>query len=248
MKMNVRGLIIKKTDVGDYDRAVSILTAEHGIIRAYANGARRIKSRKMASTGLLCYADFALSDSKGSYKIDEASPINVFFGLSPDIEALSLAQYFCELCLTFVEEEHSTENYLPLILNSLAFLENRKYPLRQIKAITEMRLLTLAGYMPDLYGCECEPRGVLKFDIEDGVLLCSNCADNQNYGLISINDTTVAALRYIVGAEFKKLYSFSVSNEDLENICNVCEAYTVARAEKNLKTLQFYNSIRLPEK
>lgn len=245
MKMNVKGLVIRQTHVGDYDRAVSILTHEHGIVKAFANGARRLKSRKMSSTGLLCYAEFSLSKTKDTYKIDEASPISIFYGLRSDIEALSLAEYFCELCQTFVEEEYTTDDYLPLILNSLAFLENKKRPLRLIKAVTELRLLTASGYMPDLSGCDCGNGTPFKFDIENGILCCNDCIEPDARQVITLNNTVVTAMRFITSCPFEKLYNFTLPDNDLELLVYTCEQYVLARAEHNLKSLQFYNSIRI---
>ena len=245
--MTVKGLIIRENNVGDYDRAVTILTKDHGIIRAFANGARRIKSRKMSSTGLLCYSDFSITSVRDTYRIDEASPIDIFFGLRSDFEALMLAEYFCELCQNFVEEEHSTSDYLRLILNSLAFLENKKRPARLIKAVTELRLLTLAGYMPDLSGCSCDTGAHLKFDTLGGVLVCADCRPENNRGVMTVNDTVVAAMRHITGCPFGRLYNFTLPCSDLDLLCSVCEGYVLMRADHGFPTLQFYNSIRLPE-
>ena len=244
-KLNIKGLVIRQTNVGDYDRAVSILTHEHGVVKAFANGARRLKSRKMSSTGVLSYAEFSLSKSRDTYKIDEASPITIFYGLRADIEALSLAEYFCQLCQTFVEEEYTTDDYLPIILNSLAFLENKKRPSRLVKAVTELRLLSVAGYMPDLTGCDCENALQFKFDIENGILCCNNCVDADTKQVVTLNNTVVAAMRFIITCPFEKLYNFTLPEQDLELLCGVSEQYVIARAEKNLRTLQFYNSIRI---
>lgn len=42
--------------------------------------------------------------------IDDAEPIEVFFGLRRDIAALSLAQYFCELAYLMVPEVRIPRN------------------------------------------------------------------------------------------------------------------------------------------
>ncbi len=244
-KVNTKGLVIRQTNVGDYDRAVSILTHKQGIISAFANGARRLKSRKMSSTGLLSYAEFSLSKNKDTYKIDEAEPITIFYGLRSDIEALSLAEYFCELCQTFIEEDYTTDDYLPLILNSLAFLENKKRPSRLIKAVTELRLLCAAGYMPDLSGCECQNSMHHKFDIQNGILCCNECVDENTTKVITLNNSVVAAMRFITSCPFEKIYNFTLPDNDLELLVYACEQYVIERAEKNLRTLQFYNSIRI---
>ena len=40
-----------------------------------------------------------------------------------------------------------------LLLNCLYMISERHYPCAQLKAIYELRALTLAGYMPDVLAC-----------------------------------------------------------------------------------------------
>ena len=45
----------------------------------------------------MTYSRLTLYRGRESYIVDDAKAIDVFFGLSEDIEKLSLANYFCEL-------------------------------------------------------------------------------------------------------------------------------------------------------
>lgn len=78
----------------------------------------------------------------------------MFYELRLDIEKLALAQYFCELMINIVPEGAETVPYLRLILNSLYFVANGKRPMPLIKAVFELRLLSLAGFMPNLVCCD----------------------------------------------------------------------------------------------
>lgn len=70
------------------------------------------------------------------------------------MEALSLALYFAQLMAELAPELDDAEPYLRLILNTLHLLSSGKRPQLQLKAIFEMRLLSIAGYMPNLVACE----------------------------------------------------------------------------------------------
>ncbi len=74
MQLSVKGLVIKEEQIGDYDRLVTLLTAEQGVLRAFATGARRVKSKKISSTALFAYSSFSLTEKKGTYRITEAEP------------------------------------------------------------------------------------------------------------------------------------------------------------------------------
>ena len=75
---------------------------------------------------MFCYSKLSLYKTKDSYIIDEAEPIETFFGLREDLERISLAQYFSELIMTLVQEEEIAEEYLRLMLNSLHFLSKAR--------------------------------------------------------------------------------------------------------------------------
>ena len=90
--ITTQGLIIKEISVGESDRLVTLFTREYGILRAYAPGAKSIKSKKGTATSLLTYSNFTIQRKKDTLRIYEASPIAVFFSMGSDIEALTVSQ------------------------------------------------------------------------------------------------------------------------------------------------------------
>ena len=122
MQMITDGIVIKENDVGEYDRAITVLTRDFGIIHAFAVGARRLKSKKNTSTSLLAYSRFSFADNGKSIRVDEATPIEMFFPLRYDIVRLSAAQYICELCGTLAPREEPAEMFLRIVLNTIFFL------------------------------------------------------------------------------------------------------------------------------
>ena len=51
----VKGLVLRVTNIGEADRLITIYTEECGIISAFAKGSRSLKSRKMSATMQFCY-------------------------------------------------------------------------------------------------------------------------------------------------------------------------------------------------
>lgn len=247
MKIITNGLIIREQNIGEKDKLVTVLTESHGIVKGFAHGAKDIKSAKCAATGLLNYSRLTLYKSKDSYIIGDAKTNRVFNGLRKNIESMYLAQYFCELAAFVCPKEQEAQEHLKLILNGLYLLsENKKDPLL-IKACIELRLMCLAGYMPDITMCkEC---GVYETDTmvflpKTGQLVCNNCYGNtfEEYK-ITLNPSVVTALRHCCYVEKEKLFSFSIPENDLKllNFCN--EEYMRFMLEKDFKTLQFLKSI-----
>lgn len=243
MKFKTNGLIIKEQSIGEQDKLVTVLTDSLGIIRAFVRRAKNIKSPKCASTGLLCYSELSVFENKGTYSIDEAQSIEMFIKLRNDMRTMSLAQYFCELCLHLCPKEQEATEYLRLILNALHLLCNDKKDPLLIKACVEMRLIGLCGYMPDLVMCaDCgkyESEQML-FIPKTGKLFCSTCAQkNGAYGIAS-PISVITALRHTFYADFEKLFSFSLSEDSLKLLNTISESYLSCITEKDFFTLQFF--------
>ena len=244
-RFTTEGLVIKEMNVGESDRLVTLFTRENGIIRAFASGAKNIKSKKGAATSLLTYSSFTILKKKDSYRIYQATPIAMFFSLGCDIETISLCQYFCELAFNFGEENSPNEELLRLILNSLNFITKMKKNPILIKAITELRIASICGYSPNLVACEncgCFEADVMYFNLENGSLCCDECSEQKNG--IPINRTLLSAMRHIVYSDFGKLYSFEIPDDSAEALSKISEKYITVQTDYKFQTLDFYNSIK----
>ena len=238
--------MIKEMSVGENDRLVTLFTRDYGIIRAFAAGAKSIKSKKGAATSLLTYGSFTILKKKETYKIYEATPVRLFFGVGSEIDVLSLAQYFCELCGVLVASGIPDGEFLRLILNSLHFLTKEKRYTPLIKAITELRAAALAGYMPNLVACDGCGKfedDIMYFDVRDGKLLCAECK-SQTGGLIPLDRTILSAMRHIVYSEFSRLYSFTVPEESADKLSEITGKYITVQTDHRFAALDFYNTVK----
>lgn len=244
IRFTTDGLVIRERSAGENDRLISVLTRDRGVINAFAAGAKTIKSKKGAATGLLSYSSFAIVKKNGTYKIYEAVPQRIFFGAGSDITTLSLAQYFCELCAVLVPAETDSEEYLRLVLNSLHFLTEKKKTPALIKAITELRMAVIAGYAPDIVacdGCGVFDGDVMYFYPEEGKLRCPRCRTGQ--AAFALNRTLLSAMRHIVFSEFSSLYSFKIPEGDALTLSKITERYILTQTERRFATLDFYNNL-----
>ena len=246
MKFRTKGLILRQQNIGERDKLVWVLTQSRGILRAFARGAKSIKSPKCAGTSLLSYSDLSFFEGRDSYSIDEAVSLNQFVGLRSDIENMSLAQYFCELCLRLCPTGQEADEPLRLILNSLYLLSEHKRPALQIKVCFEMRLIAMTGYLPDLVMCaDCgvyeAPQMV--FVPRTGKLYCGTCADKHGIQGSRQPAAAVTALRHTVYADFEKLFSFELKEELLMPLSLLSEQYISCMTQRDYPTLQFYKSI-----
>jgi len=241
MKINTDGLILKSSQTGEQDRLVTILTRDLGVVRAFAHGAAKAKGRSASATETLCYSTFTLSENKGTYSVSEATPVELFFELRSDIERVSLAQYFCEVAMSLAVEGEESSSFLRLILNSLYLLAKGLRDVRFIKAVFELRIMTLSGFMPDTESCcECGETQIARplFDINGGVIRCDGCG-----GGFAITNGVLGAMRHICTAEESRIFSFELGEESLQILSDVAERYLLSQCDRSFTALDFYKNL-----
>ncbi len=246
MQIKTQGLIIREQTVGESDRLVTVLTRDEGVIRAFARRAKNLKDSKNSATGLLCYSRLNLYKGRDKYIINDAFPIEVFFGLREDILRLALAQYFCGLAAEVIPEAVEAGEYLRLVLNALHFLSKGTRPPELLKPIVELRMLSLAGYMPDLVCCaECGAYEAerMYFKVNRGALYCQDCYINNGDPCVALSKGALTAMRHIIYSDFEKVFSFTVTGGAQRELTTAAESYVVHTLQKRPKTLDFYNSL-----
>lgn len=246
MQQSTDGLVIKEQKIGEADRLITILTRDRGIIRAFANGAYKLKHKNSSSTQLLCYSKFILYQSKSGYTVNEAEPLELFYGLRNRLEKLSLAQYFCELALILVPEEVESEGILRLLLNALFYLSRGLRNDVLIKGVYELRLLSKVGYMPDIImceGCGAYESNTMYFLIDKAKIICEKCFPIPHEPSVTLGKGALTALRHCVYADFDKVFSFTLPAVAAGQFSRAAQGYLLSRLDCIPKTLNFYESI-----
>ncbi len=244
MYLTVKALVLRVTDYNDRDALLTLLTQENGKLTVKARGLRRKNSPLVAPCQLLAYGEFTLFEYRGMYTINEAHSIELFRDLRRDLMKLSLGTYFAQAAEVISQEDLPNPELLSLVLNSLFALTRLGLPEQQVKAVFELRAACIAGYTPDLFGCHvCGSQSPTLFDLSGGALLCQNCRAAASGIRIPINPGMLDAIRYIVYCDSKKLFSFSIGNENLDQLSSLSEAYLTTQLERGFSTLDFYKSL-----
>jgi DNA repair protein RecO (recombination protein O) len=245
MTIEAEGLVILEKYVGESDRLITVLTKQKGVLRAFARRADRMKNGKLSATRLFSYSRFTIFEGRDKYIVDDAFPIEVFFDLRNDIGRLSLAQYFCELSGALAPQEAEAGEFLRLMLNALYLLGKGMRPNSIVKSSVEMRMLSLAGFMPDLVGCaECGSyeSEVMYFLPRSGRIFCADCRRPDEEPQIALSPGALTGLRHTVYAEFGKLFSFSLSDYGMGQLSAASEAYVIETLGRSFQTLDFYHN------
>lgn len=239
------GLVLRETVTRDADKILTVLTPDRGRLSVIARGARRKGSRVAAACQLLAYSEMTLYEKGRWTMLDAADTIELFDGLRQDLTALSLAAYFAELTEAVSD---GSGDVLPLLLNALYALSALKKPPQLVKPAFQFRLMALAGYEPMADGCALcgapQPENPM-LDVVHGVVHCGKCREKGGLSL-PLTASGLAALRYVLYGDPRRLYSFSLPPEGLRALNHAADAYVSAQMERSFRTLDYYKTI-LPQ-
>lgn len=256
-RITVRGLNVRETETGDYDKIITLVTHEMGKITVTGKGVKSLKSKHVVACQPFAYSTFVLKKSKKFWYIEESENIECFYGLRGDLERLSLAAYVCDVLADVSVENMADPEPLRLALNILyAISRHKDVPLLQIKSAFEIRLSAECGFCPDLSGCDVcreDVKGDVYLDVMNGRLLCPECKPRaeKEEALIEgtarlyyiLSQDVLSAMRYIISCPQNKVLSFSLDGDGLYLLGKVCEGYLLNHLEHTFNTLDFYKSI-----
>jgi DNA repair protein RecO (recombination protein O) len=245
MYMTIQGIVLRVTDYNDRDALLTLLTTRHGKLTVKARGLRRKNSPLVAPCQLLAYGEFTIFEYRGQYTINEAHSIELFTPLRRDLTKLSLGTYFAQASEVLSQEDYPSPELQSLLLNCLYALCWLPIPEALIKAVFELRAACLSGYTPDLFGCHvCGSQTPNRFDLSAGQLECLNCRSRESNGIrMPVTASVLEAMRYICLCDPKKLFSFQIGTDTLEQLGALTEAYLTTQLERGFSTLDFYKSL-----
>ena len=246
---NTKALVLREVRYKEADRILTLFTASDGKLTAKARGALRKSSRSAASTQQLTWSELTLFGNRGKWTVNEGTVLEPFAGLRADFEKLALGSYFAECLEAFSVEEQPDPALLQLGLNALYGLSSGKYEPLLVKAVFELRLMSLAGFQPGANACpvcgRAEPEAPY-LQLEEGSVVCRACRKASFGGSAELCPDSLAALRYVIAAPAKQIFSFRLGGAALDRFSQAAERYLQAHAERRFPTLDYWKNVRKP--
>ena len=131
------------------------------------------------------------------------------------------------------DENENCYKILQMLLNTLYTLSETDKNIDLVISTFKLKLLCFLGFTPRIMECvNCKEKNNLKyFSLKNDGFKCENCG-RLDKGAISISESTVSAIRYIVMAPAKKLFSFSLKDESLNELKLVSKLYFDDKLER----------------
>ncbi|MCI9017125.1 MAG: DNA repair protein RecO [Clostridia bacterium] len=234
--LKTNGIIIQESNMGDYDKMLTMLTPGLGKIGCAAKGARRNKSSLLAGSQFLCFGEYMLYKGRNTYNINSCETIEIFYNIRTDLEKLQYANYINKIIYDVTNENENSYKILQLYLNTLYTISETNKDLELVTAIFKFRLLSILGFTPWIKECvQCKKNeNILYFSIKNNGFKCGICG-KQDTSIIQISQATKDAIKYIILAPPKKLYSFNISDNSIKELEIVSKIYLNEKLEKQYK-------------
>ena len=173
-------MVLQRSELGESDRIVTLLTGDQGILRAVAPAARRSKKRFGGCLELFARIEASITD-RGAGKLarlEEAALHDSHEAIKADLLSIAHASYLAELILVFWGERDEAAQAHALLCGALERLDSGPLSTVELRQF-ELRVLLLAGFAPSLDAClDCAAKSSRQwmFDHDRGGTVCKNCA------------------------------------------------------------------------
>ncbi len=238
MQENVTGMVLKSSPIGEYDKRIVLLTKEYGKISAFAKGARKQDSPLLACSQPFTFGKFSVFRGRSSFHINHVSVKNYFTELRSDLDSVYYAYYFCEIADYYSAENIDGFEILVLLYQSLRALGSPSLNNRLIRYIVELKMLAINGETPRVYQCiNCGSKENLRyFAIESQGVFCESCGKASHHILMS--GAAIFTLQKIIHTDCKSLFTFTVSDQVLEELQIVIGSYWADRVDKVFQSIE----------
>jgi DNA repair protein RecO (recombination protein O) len=190
------GVVLRTYRLGEADRIVVLMTAQHGKVRAVAKGVRKPKSRFGARLEPLSHVAMLLYEGRQLDIVSQADSLDHFRALREDLDRLTRAMALLEVVDQVAQEREANTRLYQMLVGALRALAAQPAPL--LVPAFYWKVLAAEGMRPELDACvSCgSPGPLVAFDVGEGGVLCRTCRRGR-----AISDDGVALLRRLLGGD-----------------------------------------------
>jgi DNA repair protein RecO (recombination protein O) len=239
-------VVLRRQELGEADRLMTILTPQHGKIRVVAKGVRRPRSRKAGHLELFMRAQLLLARGRELDVVTQAETADAFPSLQTDLNRLAHAAYAVELLDCFAVAEEENRPLYRLLVDTLARLDQGLAP-GLVTRFFEVRLLELAGFQPQLFecrGCGAEIRPQAQFfSAREGGVLCPDCGRAAR-GARPMTLSALKVLRHFQRNAFEAVAALQLGPAVQHELEGLMQGYLTFVLERRLHTPEFIQRVR----
>jgi DNA repair protein RecO (recombination protein O) len=242
----VPAIVLKRRDLGEADRLLTIFSRDQGKVTLLAKGVRRAASRKAGHIEPFTYTDFLIAKGSSLDLVTQAETIEAHRHLREDLWLSSHAYYVGELVDSMTQEADPNALLFDELLATLGRLDDGRQPAIAVRYF-EIHALGLAGYQPQLHRCvQCDE--LLKpevnfLSLDRGGCLCPRHGANVG-GTLALPLDVLKVLRYLQTRPWEQVAELQLSPNVAAQMESVLGRYIVWHLERSLRSPAFIEKLR----
>ncbi|MEI6497784.1 MAG: DNA repair protein RecO [Actinomycetota bacterium] len=193
------GVVLRTYKLGEADRIVVIMTAEHGKVRAVAKGVRKTSSKFGARLEPMSHVSLLLYQGRELDIVSQADSVETLAPMMVDLDHMSSGLALLEAVDQIALEREPAPHLYRMLVGGLRTVAQR--PSALVVAAFYWKLLANEGVRPELDACvrcgDVEP--LVAFDVNEGGVLCRSCRTGA-----PISPPALELMRMILGGQMNE--------------------------------------------
>jgi len=196
-------IVLRTQKLGEADRIVTLLTRNHGLVRAVAKGVRRTKSRFGSRLEPFMHVDIQLYRGRNLDTVTQVESLNRHAdAIGQDYALYTAGTAILETAQRLTESEEATTQQFLLLSAALHALAGQRESADLLLNSYLLRALSIAGWAPSFTECaKCgRPGPHRSFAVIAGGVVCSVC---RPPGSVSPDPGTIELLGALLSGDWE---------------------------------------------
>ena len=242
----VSAIVLKRRDMGEADRLLTVLTRDRGKLTLLAKGVRRVASRKAGHIEPFTEVDILIVVGRTFHLVTQAETTTAHRRLREDLWLSAWAYYIAELVDVFTQDDDPHELLFDLLAETLQRLETADDP-ALVARYFELHLLGFVGYQPQLFRClECGellmPQ-VNFFSLESGGAFARRMGVNRP-GTAALPLPELKVLRFLQSRPWEQVAQLTLSPVVADHVETLLAQFIAHQLEHNVRSATFLDRLR----
>jgi DNA repair protein RecO (recombination protein O) len=227
-------VVIRTHKLGEVDRILTLLTRNHGQVRAVAKGIRKTSSRFGGRLEPFTVVDVQLYEGKNLDTVTQAEQLGAYgTRIIEDYQRYTIASAIAEAAEKLTREVSSEKHYL-LVVGALRSLAQTEINPDQILDSYLLRSLSLSGWVPALNECSSCGGQPVSFSVHTGAVCCRSCSLP---GSVMLGEGGLNHMRNLLAGNWDEVSS--ADEQTRKSVSGSVAGYVQWQLERGLRAMSF---------
>lgn len=237
------GIVLRRRNLGEADRALTLLTREWGKLSARAKAVRRTSSRLSGRLEPFTHGRFLLARGRVLDVVAQVEVVENFTALRQDLDRMAYASLVAELADRLLAEREPHPEVFELVVRAQSAIVSGDPAIAA--AWYALHPFGALGYLPATDRCAACGRALSerpRWSARLGGLVCGLCA-HEDPEAEEIGGEAVGAIRFLLRSRVQEIGRLRVSARGRGQVARAVAAYAENRIEGPLRAIRVLRSL-----